>query len=85
MKSTSIGIKDSSGRYVASLCLNIDLTLFNGLQGILDRFTALGPNAVQESLDPAGAEGIRARIDQFATSLTSPPRRVRSKPPNGAS
>jgi hypothetical protein len=27
-KSTSIGIKDADGKYVAALCMNIDLTLF---------------------------------------------------------
>jgi predicted transcriptional regulator YheO len=32
-KSTSIGIKDSSGHYVAALCLNADVTLFRGFQG----------------------------------------------------
>ena len=31
-KSTSIGIKDSTGRYVAALCLNADVTLFRGFQ-----------------------------------------------------
>ncbi len=29
-KSTSIGIKDEEGQYVAALCMNIDLTLFRG-------------------------------------------------------
>ena len=28
VKSASIGIKDSSGKYVAALCLNVDITLF---------------------------------------------------------
>lgn len=38
VKSTSIGIKDARGQYVAALCLNVDLTLFRGLQGLLEQF-----------------------------------------------
>lgn len=34
-KSTSIGIKDAEGRYVAALCLNLDLTQFRSLQSLL--------------------------------------------------
>ena len=37
VKSSSIGIKDSTGKYIAALCINVDLTLFRGLQGALSR------------------------------------------------
>ena len=30
-KSTSIGIRDSSGQYIAALCINVDLTMFLSL------------------------------------------------------
>lgn len=74
-KSTSIGIKDSEGRYVASLCLNIDLTLFRSLETVLSQFAALDASAaVKESLDPAGADAIRNRIDQFAARISTTPR-----------
>ncbi len=79
-KSTSIGIKDSSGRYVAALCLNIDLTLFRSLQNTLGQFVnvdASGPS--KESLNPAGAEAIRARIDQFAARLATTPRSLKAE------
>jgi predicted transcriptional regulator YheO len=75
VKSTSIGIKDSSGRYIAALCMNVDLTLFQGLQSVLRQFSSVGTaNAVTESLDPAGAQTIRTRIDQFAARLSTTPR-----------
>ena len=78
-KSTSIGIKDATGRYVAALCMNVDLTLFHSLQNALGRFgavnTGLAPN---ESLNPAGADALRARIDQFAARLASTPRALRT-------
>jgi predicted transcriptional regulator YheO len=74
-KSTSIGIKDSNGRYVAALCLNIDLTVFAGLINVLTQFSAVGADkSVTESIDPAGAGAIRARIDQFAARFTTSPR-----------
>src|ERR1700759_3095006 len=34
-KSTSVGIRDSSGRYIAALCLNVDLNMFRGIQNVL--------------------------------------------------
>lgn len=37
VKSTSIGIKDAKGDYIAALCLNVDLTVFRGFQNMLAR------------------------------------------------
>jgi predicted transcriptional regulator YheO len=80
VKSTSVGIKDSAGRYVAALCMNVDLTLFHGFQSALSKFTAIdSATPVKESLDPAGAEGIRARIDDFAARLAATPRSLKSE------
>lgn len=78
-KSTSIGIKDSSGRYIAALCLNVDLTLFRGLQSMLGQFGSVGAAAgVTESLDPISADAIRDRIDQFAARLATTPRSLKA-------
>lgn len=80
VKSTSIGIKDSEGRYIAALCVNIDLTVFQGFQGILNQFVSLQLDApANEALDPAGAEAIRARIDQFAARLAATPRALKAE------
>jgi predicted transcriptional regulator YheO len=74
-KSTSVGVKDASGEYVAALCLNIDLTLFQGLQSAIGQFVSVdAQNAPRESLNPAGADAIRARIDQFAARHATTPR-----------
>jgi predicted transcriptional regulator YheO len=74
-KSTSVGIKDTSGEYVAALCLNIDLTLFQGLQSAIGQFVSFdSQNAPHESLNPAGADAIRARIDHFAARRATTPR-----------
>ena len=80
VKSTSIGIKDSEGKYIAALCMNIDLTVFQGFQGMLNQFASLRPDApANETLDPAGAEAIRARIDQFAARLATTPRALKAQ------
>lgn len=79
VKSTSIGIKDSKGRYIAALCMNIDLTMFQGFQGMLNEFVSVRVSApANENLDPSGAEKIRERIDQFAARLATTPRALKS-------
>jgi predicted transcriptional regulator YheO len=78
VKSTSIGIKDSKGRYIAALCMNVDLTLFKGFQSALNRFTAVESlTTVKESLDPSGSAAIRARIDEFAAKMAATPRSLK--------
>lgn len=77
-KSTSIGIKDAQGRYVAALCLNVDLTLFRSMRSALEQFTATDASPVAESLDPANAEALRQRIDQYAARLASTPQLLRA-------
>ena len=78
VKSTSIGIKDSKGNYIAALCMNVDLTLFRGFQNMLSKFTAVeGSTPARESLDPASADLIRARIDEFAARVASTPRSLK--------
>ncbi|MFJ5295958.1 transcriptional regulator [Pseudomonas sp. NPDC088368] len=76
-KSTSIGIKNESGQYVAALCLNLDLTLFQNLQSAMAQFTRVEAK-VDESLDTGSADSIRERIDQFAASLASSPRALKT-------
>lgn len=79
-KSTSVGIKDSSGRYVAALCLNIDLTLFRSLQSVLQTFGSVeGSGPSRESLTPAGPEAIRAVIDDFAARISTTPRALKTE------
>ena len=78
-KSTSVGIKDAAGNYIAALCLNVDLTLFRSLQSVVGQFTATeGDTGLTESLDPAGADAIRQRIDQFAARRSTAPRALKA-------
>lgn len=67
-KSTSIGIKDESGEYVAALCMNVDLTLFQGFQAALGQFSKIESSEVSESLSATNAERIREYIDEYAAA-----------------
>ncbi len=73
VKSTSVGIKDSSGEYVAAICLNVDLTSFQSLTSVLTSFIQVDP-AHHETLDPVGADALRAQIDAFAARRATTPR-----------
>lgn len=77
-KSTSIGIKDENGHYVAALCLNVDMTLFRSMQSVLNQFTQVGTGPVKEHLEPNGSEAIRQRIDQYAAALSASPRTLKA-------
>lgn len=73
-KSTSIGIRDSRGDYVAALCLNVDLTMFGTLRAVLEDFTAVDRTApVRENLRAPAVDDIAARIDAFAARRGLPP------------
>jgi predicted transcriptional regulator YheO len=74
-KSTSIGIKNMAGDYVAALCLNVDLTMFDNMQSTITEFARIDSGKQSfENLNPAGADAIRARIDQFAARISKTPR-----------
>ncbi|OEZ98437.1 helix-turn-helix transcriptional regulator [Duganella phyllosphaerae] len=78
-KSTSVGIKDSDGRYVAALCLNVDLTVFRSLNTMLTQFGSVDrAAAVNDTLQPTGAEAIRLRIDDFAARHGTTPRALKT-------
>ena len=79
VKSTSIGIKDEQGKYVAALCLNVDMTLFRGMQSALARFTETECSPVSEHLDPGSNEVIRQRIDDFAAKRATTARALKTE------
>ncbi|HGY1226808.1 TPA: transcriptional regulator [Citrobacter farmeri] len=79
VKSTSIGIKNEEGKYVAALCLNVDMTLFRGMQSALARFTETESSPVREHLDPGSTEVIRQRIDDFAAKRATTARALKTE------
>ncbi|MDT7729359.1 MAG: hypothetical protein QOI21_5935 [Actinomycetota bacterium] len=75
-KSTSIGIKNSEGRYVAALCLNLDISIFETVTRNLTSLisTEIDPEGPAESLRNQAADGIRDVIDEFAAGHHQTPR-----------
>ncbi|MFK4298779.1 putative transcriptional regulator YheO [Arthrobacter sp. GAS37] len=67
-KSTSIGIKDSNGNYIAALCLNVDISMLSTLAHQLAALTRIdeqtGP--LEENLRQKSLEEIRDYITKYA-------------------
>jgi predicted transcriptional regulator YheO len=83
-KSTSIGLKNSEGDYVAAICLNMDIGLLGGvaaqMQTLISTGAANAQATVNESLDgtvsnnPTTLRAVRAQLEQFATARNATPR-----------
>ncbi|ALV41396.1 DNA-binding protein [Pseudarthrobacter sulfonivorans] len=67
-KSTSVGIKDSNGNYIAALCLNVDVSMLGALSHTFAALVRTDEQApiVEESLRPKSLEDIRAFIADYA-------------------
>jgi len=76
VKSTSIGIKDSEGRYVAAICLNLDVSLFSSMQRVLQQLTQvdIAPAPVAETLKASTHSDVTRAIETFAAQLNLQPR-----------
>jgi predicted transcriptional regulator YheO len=75
-KSTSIGLKDSRGNYVASICLNMDVSMLtaaasNVMQLVKTQTTS---TEIEESLAPRRIEDVRASLERFAVANNTTPR-----------
>ncbi|MHC5557890.1 helix-turn-helix transcriptional regulator [Kocuria sp. U4B] len=67
-KSTSIGIKDQEGNYIAALCLNVDVSMLNTIVHQLSTLTRTEDQArpVEENLKQKSLDEIRDYITQYA-------------------
>ncbi|MEO3977242.1 PAS domain-containing protein [Streptomyces sp. CAU 1734] len=78
-KSTSIGIRNSRGTYVAALCLNLDLSLLTGIAGAVDRLTrtceppAADGRPLAETLRARTADGLNAAVAAYAAARGTQP------------
>lgn len=78
-KSTSIGLKNSRGEYVAAICLNLDVSLLTALTASLGQLvaTSAAPGAVpRETLAAPALDAVRTRLEQFAAALNTTPRHL---------
>ncbi|MER5966543.1 PAS domain-containing protein [Streptomyces sp. NPDC002057] len=76
-KSTSIGIRNAEGRYIAALCLNLDVSTLSPLAMALAGLVATDAEHQGETLetrhDRPGRE-LRSAIDSFAAQHSTTPR-----------
>lgn len=67
VKSTSIGLKNSEGKFIAAICLNLDISLFSSVQRVLEQLTSLETSApVRETLRTRSTKDVRSAIETFA-------------------
>jgi len=74
-KSTSIGLKNGAGEYVAAICLNLDTSLLGAVTASLGQLiqTSSGMPPVSESLAPRSAEAVRGALERFAAARNTTP------------
>jgi predicted transcriptional regulator YheO len=75
-KSTSIGLKDSNGQYVAAICLNMDVSMLAAVATNVAQLVATKQSAtdIRESLAPRPFEDVRASLEMFAARHNTTPR-----------
>ncbi|GAA2391621.1 PAS domain-containing protein [Streptomyces glaucosporus] len=76
-KSTSIGIRNAQGRYIAALCLNLDVSTLSPLALTLANLVATDVEHQGETLGTPRGRGereLRSAIDSFAAQRSSTPR-----------
>ncbi|WP_193158989.1 helix-turn-helix transcriptional regulator [Serratia marcescens] len=79
-KSTSIGLRNSQGRFVAAICLNLDVSIFNSVTAILQQLTAVVQSAAPQAAESARSlSDIAAAINAFAASHATQPRALSSE------
>ncbi|HEX8612821.1 MAG TPA: PAS domain-containing protein [Telluria sp.] len=74
-KSTSIGLRNSAGEYVAALCLNVDVSLLTSVAASLSQLAQTQAEAIdiRESLASPRLDELRASLERFAATLNKTP------------
>nr|WP_223164446.1 PAS domain-containing protein [Massilia rubra] len=75
-KSTSIGLRNSAGDYVAALCLNVDVSMLASVVASLSQLAQTQADVVpvRESLASPRLDELRATLERFAAGLNKTPR-----------
>ena len=78
-KSTSIGLKNSKGEYVAAICLNMDMSMLSGVTAVLGQLAHVEEPSVgvQESFAPMTLASVRDALERFAAEHNTTPRALR--------
>ena len=76
-KSTSIGLKNSQGDYVAAICLNVDVSMLNAVTASLTQLAQTSPTDIRESLAAPRLDVVRAMLERFSAGLNTTSRALR--------
>jgi predicted transcriptional regulator YheO len=79
-KSTSIGLKDSDGNFVAAICLNMDVSYLRSIASYFQKITQTkaleqGP---YETIMPVRQSTLESEISSYASSCNKDPRSLTS-------
>jgi len=79
-KSTSIGLRDKTGRYAAAICINMDLSYLKSISGYLNELTRIkaAEGTVRESLSGARQDTLNEKILAFSAKRNRDPRALTS-------
>ena len=80
-KSTSIGIKNSEGTYIAALCLNLDVSLFATVARSLHNLVSTDEQRqpLTETLRARTVDELRTLVEEFASARGQTPRGLTAK------
>lgn len=76
-KSTSVGLRNSQGEFVAALCLNMDVSLLDSVQRVLAQLTAVDnaaaptPETLRSRFSP---NDVKRAIEDYSAAMSSQPR-----------
>jgi predicted transcriptional regulator YheO len=76
-KSTSIGIKNSAGEYIAALCLNLDVSVLSPMTLALSNLVATDTEHREQALETLrdrNARELRQAVEELAAERAAPPR-----------
>jgi predicted transcriptional regulator YheO len=81
VKSTSIGLRDKSGNFVAAICVNVDISYLSSISAYLKELTStnLDSATVEDNLTPRPRFDLRAKITAFAAARNRDPRSLTSE------
>lgn len=81
IKSTSIGIRNSKGEYVATLCVNIDISILSSITAILGQLASVEQPSVSEKeyFTPTTLAVLREEIEQYSAAHSTTPRALSVK------
>lgn len=79
-KSTSIGLRDKSGQFVAAICINMDLSYLKSISGYLNELTKVkaGENTIRETLSGTRQDFLHEKILAFSARKNRDPRSLTS-------